>query len=153
MITEFTASYRTTTPGSSPDSSGALYRRKVPPGVEVYEINGPFFFGAAESFKNAIRQVASKPKVLIIRMRNVPAMDATGLHALQTVVHQARKDGTRVILAEVHAQPMLALAGSDMLAELGGENLAASLDVALAMSGEPAAAAPPGDGRTTPPGA
>ena len=61
----------------------AIRRRVVPKGVDVYEINGPFFFGAAEQFKDTIGQIAAKPKVLIIRMRHVPAIDSTGLHALQ----------------------------------------------------------------------
>ena len=115
----------------STDESGALYRREVPPEVEVYEINGPFFFGAAEAFKNALGQVARKPAVLIIRMRHVPAMDATGLHALKTLIRQAGHDRTRVILAEVHAQPMVALTRSDILEEVGESNLAGSLDDAL----------------------
>jgi SulP family sulfate permease len=115
----------------STDDSAALYRRDIPPEVEVYEINGPFFFGAAEAFKNAVGQVARKPAVLIIRMRHVPAMDATGLHALKTVIHQARHDRTRVILAEVDAQPMMALARSGVLDEVGPSNLAGSLDEAL----------------------
>jgi sulfate permease, SulP family len=117
--------------GPSADESGALFRRKVPPGVDVYEINGPFFFGAAEAFKNAVGQVAQKPRVLIIRMRHVPAMDATGLHALKGLIEQARRDRTRVILAEVHAQPMMALARSDILDALGEANLAGTLDEAL----------------------
>ena len=118
----------------SSDTSGAIYRREVPVNVEVYEINGPFFFGAAEAFKNAVAQVARKPAVLIIRMRHVSAMDATGLHALKTVIHQARRDHTRVILAEVHAQPMVALSGSDLLEDLGEANLAGTLDEALEMA-------------------
>jgi SulP family sulfate permease len=116
------------------DESQALYRREVPEGVVVYEINGPFFFGAASAFKNAVSQISKKPDVLIIRMRHVPAMDATGLHALKDLVHQSRRDGTRVILSEVHAQPMAALARSSILDEVGKENLAGSLDVALAMA-------------------
>ncbi|HEX4935328.1 MAG TPA: SulP family inorganic anion transporter, partial [Gemmatimonadaceae bacterium] len=72
---------------------GAVSRRRVPPGVEVYEINGPFFFGAAERFKDTLARVAHKPKVLIIRMRNVIALDSTGMHALKDVVHRTRGDG------------------------------------------------------------
>lgn len=120
--------------GPSTDESGAIYRRRIPAGVEVYEINGPFFFGAAEAFKNAIGQVAKKPVVLILRMRNVPAMDATGLHALRALIQQARHDRTRVILAEVDAQPLAALARSEVLKEIGESNLAASLDTALEMA-------------------
>jgi SulP family sulfate permease len=119
-------------PGTpSTDESGAVFRREIPRGVEVYEINGPFFFGAAESFKNALGQVASRPKVLIIRMRNVPAMDATGLSAFKDLVKQSRKEGTAVYITEIHAQPMVALARSDLLDELGEENVLGSLDEGL----------------------
>ena len=115
----------------SSDESGAVFRREIPKGVEVYEINGPFFFGAAESFKNALGQVASRPKVLIIRMRNVPAMDATGLSAFKDLVKQSRKEGTAVYITEIHAQPMVALARSDLLDELGEENVLGTLDEGL----------------------
>jgi SulP family sulfate permease len=119
-------------PGTpSSDESGAVFRREIPKGVEVYEINGPFFFGAAESFKNALGQVASRPKVLIIRMRNVPAMDATGLSAFKDLVKQSRKEGTAVYITEIHAQPMAALARSDLLDELGDENVLGTLDEGL----------------------
>ena len=119
-------------PGApSTDESGAIFRREIPKGVEVYEINGPFFFGAAESFKNALGQVASRPKVLIIRMRNVPAMDATGLSAFKDLVKQSRKEGTAVYITEIHAQPMVALSRSDLLDELGEENVLGTLDEGL----------------------
>ena len=66
-----------------------------------------------------------QPKVLILRLRNVPAMDSTGMHALRQVVRRARKEGTLVLLADVHAQPMFALA------EIGEDALFANLDDAL----------------------
>ncbi|HUF29390.1 MAG TPA: SulP family inorganic anion transporter, partial [Gemmatimonadaceae bacterium] len=69
----------------------------IPPGVIVYEINGPFFFGAAETFKDTIAQTQGKPRVLILRMRNVPAIDATGMYALMDVVRRSRREGTRVM--------------------------------------------------------
>jgi len=114
------------------DGEELVDRKSVPPGVEVYEINGPFFFGAAQSFKDAVSQVAGKPKVLILRMRNVSAMDSSGMHALSDVIKRARKDGTAVILSGVHMQPLTALTGSAALAEIGSENLAGNLDLALA---------------------
>ena len=117
--------------GPSGDVSGAVFQRDVPKGVEVYEINGPFFFGAAESFKNAVGQVASRPKVLIIRMRNVPAMDATGLSAFKDLVRQSRREGTQVFITEIHAQPMVALSRSDLFDELGEENVLGTLDEGL----------------------
>jgi sulfate permease, SulP family len=111
-------------------------RRAVPAGVEVYEINGPFFFGAAQSFRDAVSQVAGRPKVLILRMRNVPAMDSSGLHALLDVIRRARKSGTAVVLAGVHMQPLVALTDSDAVVEIGSENLAGDLDIALARARE-----------------
>jgi SulP family sulfate permease len=109
----------------------SVRRRAVPPGVEVYEINGPFFFGAAEKFKETITQVRSRPKVLIIRMRNVPAMDSTGLNALRDVVNRFRRAGTRVILSDVHAQPMVALQRSALSEEIPEEDLVGNIDDAL----------------------
>jgi SulP family sulfate permease len=126
----------------------AVRRRSIPEGVEVYEINGPFFFGAAEQFKDTLGRVARKPKVLIIRMRNVPAIDATGLRALGDVVRRTRKDGTLVLLSDVHAQPLVALGRSELLDEIGDDNIFGNLDDALnqarAHLGVPPVAAPEG---------
>jgi SulP family sulfate permease len=109
----------------------SLRRRAVPPGVEVFEINGPFFFGAAEKFRETMTQLRDKPKVLILRMRNVPAMDSTGLNALRDVVTRFRRAGTRVILSDVHAQPMVALQRSALGDELAEADLAGNIDDAL----------------------
>jgi SulP family sulfate permease len=113
------------------DDPNAVNRRRIPSGVEVYEINGPFFFGAAELFKDTLARVARKPKVLIIRMRYVLALDSTGMHALKDVVHRSRGDGTMVLLSDVHMQPLVALTGSPVLEEIGRENLFGNLDDAL----------------------
>ena len=113
------------------DDPNAVSRRRIPRGVEVYEINGPFFFGAAELFKDTLAQVAGKPKVLIIRMRSVLALDSTGMHALKDVVHRARREGTLVLLSDVHMQPLVALTGSVVLEEIGRENVFGNLDEAL----------------------
>jgi len=118
----------------SPDKSGAIYTRVIPRGVEVYEINGPFFFGAAEKFKDTLSEVSRKPKVLIIRMRNVPAIDSTAMHALRDLVRRTRKDGTVVYFSDVQAQPLLALSQSELLWEIGEEHLFGDIDEALAAS-------------------
>jgi SulP family sulfate permease len=109
----------------------AARRRDIPPGVVVYEIDGPFFFGAAEKFKDTLGQIGRNPRVLIIRMRDVPAIDSTGMHALGDIVRRSRKDGTMVLLSDVHAQPMVALGRSSLLAELGEEHVFGNLDDAL----------------------
>ena len=112
-------------------SGDAAYARDLPPGVLVYEINGPFFFGAAEKFKDTLARVSGKPKVLIIRMRHVPSLDATAMHALKDVVHRSRGDGSAVLLSEVNEQPRAALAGSALMRELGDENVLDSIDDAV----------------------
>ena len=124
----------------------AVRRRTVPEGVQVYEITGPFFFGAAEMFKDRVTRIAGKPKVLILRMRHVPAIDSTGLHALRDVVRRSEREGTLVILSDVHAQPVVALERSGLYDELGEENIHGNIDDALnrarAHLGLPAVAPP-----------
>ena len=117
--------------GGQGDDQGAIYRRQIPPGVEVYEINGPFFFGAAEKFKQTLGEISRRPKVLIIRMRNVPAIDSTAMHALKDLVGRTRAEGTHVLLSDVHSQPLVALGRSGLLDEIGEENLFGDVDEAL----------------------
>jgi SulP family sulfate permease len=108
-----------------------LQTQLVPRGVDVYEINGPFFFGAAETFKETLALVSGKPKVLILRMRRVPVIDATGLHTLKDVVHRSRRDGTMVLLCEVQPQPLQALRRSVLIDEIGEEHVLPTLDAAI----------------------
>ena len=126
----------------------AVRRRAIPNGVEVYEINGPFFFGAAEKFKDALGQVSRTPKVLIIRMRNVPAIDSTGLNVLRDLIRGSSRQGTRVLISDIHTQPLLALGRSAVMDELGDENIFGNLDDALnrarELLGLPPAPPPPG---------
>jgi len=109
----------------------AVRRRVVPAGVEVYEINGPFFFGAAEMFKDRLGRIVGKPKVLILRMRHVPAIDSTGLNALRDLVARSRHEGSLVILSDVHTQPVVAIERSGLYEELGEENIHGNIDDAL----------------------
>jgi sulfate permease, SulP family len=125
----------------------AAWRHDVPPRVEVYEIDGPFFFGAAEKFKDTLAEVSRKPKVLIIRMRHVPAVDSTALHALEDLVRRSQGDGTRVLLSDVHAQPLVALGRSDALDLIGEDNLYGHIEDALAAARAHLAATTP-HGRT-----
>lgn len=108
-----------------------LTPRSVPTGVEVFEISGAFFFGAAEAFKETLTQVGSKPKVLIIRMRDVSLLDATGLRALRDVVRRSRSERTLVLIAEIHAQPRATLERSPVFEELGEGQIYMTLEDAL----------------------
>src|SRR5262249_9680805 len=102
--------------GADPNAIGT---RDVPPGVEVYEVNGPFFFGVADKVKDVLRAVIGKPKVFILRMRNVPAMDATGLHALLDLKRKCAREGSTLVIAEIHTQPFIALDRSGHREEFG----------------------------------
>ena len=106
----------------------AIARRAVPKDVDVYEITGPFFFGAAEKFKDSMERVA---RVLILRLRHVPAIDSTGLHALRELVRRCRRDGTLVLLADVHAQPLMAMGRAGLLDDIGDDNIFGHVDDAL----------------------
>jgi len=106
-------------------------RRRIPDGVEVFEISGAFFFGAAETFKETLGTIARKPKVLIVRMRDVSLLDSTGIRALRDVIERSRKDRTLVLISEVHAQPAIVLERSGLKEELGPENVVMTLEDAL----------------------
>jgi SulP family sulfate permease len=84
-------------------------RRSSRDAVQVFEVNGPFFFGAADKIKDVMTEIAKPPSVFILRMRNVPAIDATGLHALEQMAKKCRHQGTRFILTEVRDQPRAAI--------------------------------------------
>lgn len=109
----------------------AIENKKVPDGVEVFEINGPFFFGAVSKFRDAMRFIENPPKVLIIRMRNVPAIDGTGIHALEEVYHDSIKKGTQLVLSGVHTQPLIALDQSGFLKVIGEQNVLGNIDDSL----------------------
>jgi len=111
--------------------SNAITNKKVPDEVEVFEINGPFFFGAVSKFRDAMCFIESPPKVLIIRMRNVPAIDGTGIHALEEVYHESIKKGTQLVLSGVHTQPLIALDQSGFLKVIGEQNVLGNIDDSL----------------------
>jgi SulP family sulfate permease len=113
------------------DDSRGTRSDALPVGVEVYEINGPFFFGAAQAFKEQVESVLGRPKVLILRMRNVPAMDSSGMHALGEVVKSSQRQGTLILLCDVQMQPREALARSWLLGTIGAGNVCDTLDSAI----------------------
>lgn len=92
-------------------------------GVEVYEINGPFFFGVATKFDEVMREMGDKPVVRIIRMRKVPFIDSTGLHNLQILVESSHREGIRVILSGVNPSVQETLRKSGLNQVVGNENI------------------------------
>ena len=113
---------------ADPDS---IANRDIPAGVEVYEINGPFFFGVADRLKDVLQDLERPPKVFILRMRRVPVIDATGMHALDELHNKCRKQKTHLLLSGVHAQPMLAMTAYGLIQKIGEENLFENIDDAL----------------------
>jgi len=131
-VTNVSAITREFAEETAPDSP--LYARpdrEIPPGVQIYAIDGPFFFGAAEKFKETLGTVAGRPHALVLIMRNVSAIDSTGLHALRDMIQRFRAGGTAVIVVGIHAQPMVALERAGMVELLGKDNLVGTIDEAL----------------------
>ena len=112
--------------------AAAARRRAIPAGVEVYEINGPFFFGAVEAFRETIGQVTRSPRVLLVRMNHVHALDSTGMHVLADLARRSRQSGSTLVLAGVQAQPLAALSSSPVMETIGRENIFPTFDDALA---------------------
>ena len=113
------------------EDPNTIVTRKVPDGVEVFEFNGPFFFGAASKFREAMHIVEKSPKIRIIRMRNVLSIDATGLNMMKDLLKECRKAETRLILSGVHAQPLFALQQYGLYDDIGEENIFGNIDDAL----------------------
>ena len=115
-----------------PDIEGfGTARPTIPPGVEVYEIDGPFFFGAAEKFKETMASMSRPPKVLILRMRKVGLLDATGLALIGDLAKKGRAGGPALVLSDLHSQPMVALTKSGLLDVVGEDNCVGGIDDAL----------------------
>lgn len=126
---------------------GRVAERRIPKGVEVYEINGPFFFGVANNLRDALDQVEKPPRVLILRMRFVPHIDATGLNALREFHRRCLAHNTTLLLGGVHAHPLFEMVKAGMDEEIGLDNIFEDLDQALvrarAILATPTSEAPP----------
>jgi SulP family sulfate permease len=133
--------------GTMTGDAEGVFRREIPPGVEVYEVNGPFFFGAADKIKDVLSFVAEKPRVFILRMRNVPAMDASGIRVLDDLFQSFSHHGVAFLISGIHAQPLVALDRAGRLDRYGRENFLATLDAALARAAEILASTPSPPGR------
>jgi len=112
-----------------PDAGAAA--TAIPDGVAVFEIYGPFFFGAADKFKSTLNRVDRKPRVLVLRMRHVLTIDATGLQALEDVFDKTRRDGTALVLSGVHARALAVMRQSGLVDKIGTENVASSFEEAI----------------------
>ncbi len=115
---------------------GNLEHLTIPEGVEVYEINGPYFFGAGNRFEDIMARYGKKPKVRIIRMRKVPFIDSTGMHNLENMCRMSQKEGITVVLSGVNPKVEDVLKRNDFEELLGEQNICNHIDLALARANE-----------------
>lgn len=109
----------------------AIDKKRVPPGVEVYEITGLFFFGLADSLKNVLSNLESPPKVFILRMRKIPVIDASGMAALQELYTYCKKDHTTLILSGVKPTVLQRLKKFGLVDLIGEEFIFPHIDPSL----------------------
>lgn len=109
---------------------------EIPKGVEVYEIKGPFFFGIANQFEEVVRVVAEKPKVRILRLRDVPVIDSTGLQALKNFYDKCKHSGIRLLISGLHVQPLNEMVKTNLYDLIGEENVFANIKDAIKRANE-----------------
>ena len=122
------------TQGNAPGQQTA--GRAIPPGVVVFRIFGAFFFGAADKLESSLRRTGELPDILILRMRDVLALDATGLDALEDLMEKLHRKKNTLILCGPHSQPLFALTRAGFLDRLGIENVCGDMEGSLARARE-----------------
>ena len=105
--------------------------KEIPEGVAVFEITGPIFFGAATKVSDTILSHDKKKKVLVLRMRSVPAIDATGLHAFEDILRSLEKRNVKLVVSHANEQPVKTLKKSGMYKKIGAENFCPNIEKAL----------------------
>lgn len=108
----------------------------LPKGVEVYEINGPYFFGIATKFEEIMSQLGDRPKIRIIRMRKVPFIDSTGIHNLTNLCVMSQKENIHIILSGVNDKVHKVLERSGFYELLGEDNICGNINEAVAKAWE-----------------
>ena len=112
-------------------STGNLDHLIIPQGVEVYEINGPYFFGAGNKFEEIMASFGDRPKVRIIRMRKVPFVDSTGIHNLTSLCEMSKKEGIQIVLSGVREKVNGQLEHAGFYHLIGEENICSHINLAL----------------------
>ena len=114
----------------------AISKKTIPRGVEVYEIDGPFFFGIADRLKNVLNEIEESPKIFILRMRHVPMVDATGLHALEEFLALCKSNQTILVLSGVNQRIKMKIERIKLDQKIGQENITENIDLALVRANE-----------------
>lgn len=117
-------------------STGNLDHLIIPQGVEVYEINGPYFFGAGNKFEEIMASFGDRPKVRIIRMRKVPFVDSTGIHNLTNLCEMSKKEGIQIVLSGVREKVNGQLEHAGFYHLIGEENICSHINLSLKRANE-----------------
>lgn len=118
-------------PNSESDIAVHQEHLAIPKGVEVYEINGPYFFGIATQFEQVMSQLGDRPEVRIIRMRRVPFIDSTGIHNLSNLCQMSQKEKITIVLSGVNENVHKALEKAGFYELLGKENICPNINIAI----------------------
>ena len=108
--------------------------KEMPKDIEIFEINGPLFFGASSYFQDNLNAIETKPKVLILDMEHVPVIDATGIHILEKVITTSLKNGTHPIIVGLNKQPYTAIKKIHLDQKIGKENMCKNITEGIALS-------------------
>jgi SulP family sulfate permease len=108
-----------------------LQDRQLPPYLAILRIHGPFLFGTTEKLAEAAANLTNFPTVVIVRLRNMTALDATGLHALETLAKRLRQSGRTLLLCGARHQPAHMLHRADFVEHIGPENILPNIEAAL----------------------
>ena len=108
--------------------------KEMPKDIEIFEINGPLFFGASSFFQDNLNAIETKPKVLILDMEHVPVIDATGIHILEKVIITSLKNGTHPVIVGLNKQPYTAIKKIHLDQKIGKENMCKNITEAIALS-------------------
>jgi SulP family sulfate permease len=109
----------------------SLQRNELPDGVVVYRIHGPFLFGSTDKLSLLDEELDTLPRVVVLRLRNMTAIDATGLHALEDLADRLRASGRHLVLCSMRHQPELLMKQAEFHRHLGERNLQPSLEAAI----------------------
>jgi SulP family sulfate permease len=114
--------------------TGTMAKLELPPGVRLYEVAGPLFFGAAQKAMSVFDDVGKQPGVVILYLAQVPAVDATGLVALETLLDKLRRGGHKVILTGLKRQPAELIERAGIQREPGRLAFAPDIDTAVSIA-------------------
>ncbi len=133
-VTDTTVIHQVTADNEDEGDRHSIVGKKIPEGVTIYRIAGPFLFGAADKLEDALVAANARPKVVILRMRAVTSMDATALNALELLVSKVKAQRGHVIICGAHTQPYFMMTQAGFLDEIGDDHVAADVDEALGIA-------------------